>query len=88
LEKDGKIALRIPNYPLVQALLKSIDRPLTATSANVSGKPSCESAIKAMKQFEKQEYRPHIVVNAGILPKSKASTIIDITDKVRKVLRK
>ena len=34
------IALRIPNYKLVNILLSKLNRPLTGTSANISGKPA------------------------------------------------
>jgi L-threonylcarbamoyladenylate synthase len=87
LEVDGKIALRIPDYELVNTLLKRLGRPLTGTSANISGEPSCRSAVEAMSQFEKQEHRPDIVVNAGTLPKSRASAIIDITQKEHAIVR-
>lgn len=41
LAQDGRIGLRFIDHPMMEALAKAIDVPLTATSANVSDKPSC-----------------------------------------------
>jgi len=88
LELHGRVALRIPNYELLSLLLEKIKRPLTGTSANVSGKPSCFSAAEVIAQFQKRKYQPDIVLNGGKLPKAKSSRIVDITREETKVIRK
>jgi len=88
LELNGKVALRIPDYTLINLLLGKIKRPLTGTSANVSGEPSCFSAVEVIAQFQKRKYQPDIVLNAGALRKAKSSRVIDITEEGSKVIRK
>lgn len=47
-----KVAIRIPNHPLTLELLKRIDFPLAAPSANISGKVSPTSAEHVLEQLE------------------------------------
>ena len=50
---------------------------------------SAEDKIKeVLKQFENQKIQPDLVIDAGNLKKSKPSTVIDLTDKKIKILRK
>ncbi|MBI3255516.1 MAG: L-threonylcarbamoyladenylate synthase [Candidatus Andersenbacteria bacterium] len=41
LAQDGRIGLRFIDHPIMTALAKAVNVPLTATSANVADKPSC-----------------------------------------------
>lgn len=41
LARDGLVALRVIDHPLMAALAAALPRPLTATSANRSGEPPC-----------------------------------------------
>jgi L-threonylcarbamoyladenylate synthase len=84
LELNGKVALRIPDYELINELL---DRPLTGTSANVSGQPPCSSAQAVIKQFEERDYQPDLVLDAGELPKSNPSKVVDITGDTEEIIR-
>lgn len=79
LVKDGKIALRIPKYKPLNDLLKKAGIPLAQTSANISGKPALNKAADIKETFEKQKYKPDLIINAGNLPKRKPSAIIDLT---------
>lgn len=98
LERKGKrkiygverktIALRIPNYQFINKLLEKTKRPLTGTSANLSGKPSSLKIKEILKQFKNQKLQPDLVIDAGELPKNKPSTVIDLTVLPFKVLRK
>jgi len=81
------IALRIPNYKLVNILLSKLNRPLTGTSANISGKPASTKIKEVTSQFEKQKFLPDLVLNGGILKKSLPSTVVDLTKKKPKILR-
>lgn len=98
LERKGKrkvygvekrtIALRIPDYQFINKLLGKTKRPLTGTSANLSGKPSSSSVENILKQFKDQKLLPDLVIDAGKLPKNKPSMVIDLTVLPFKVLRK
>jgi L-threonylcarbamoyladenylate synthase len=81
------IALRIPKYRLIDVLLKKINRPLTGTSANISGKLATTKIKEVLKQFENKKNQPDLIIDAGNLKKSKPSIIIDLTKRF-KILRK
>ena len=61
--------------------------PLTATSANISGEEPTNDINKIIDRFSQADYRPNLIIDAGILPKSKPSTVIDLTSPDPKVLR-
>jgi len=81
------IGLRIPNHKLVNILLSKLNRPLTGTSANISGKPASTKIGEVTSQFEKQKIQPDLILNAGNLPKSKPSIVLDLTTSPPKILR-
>jgi L-threonylcarbamoyladenylate synthase len=68
-------------------LLLIINRPLTGTSANISGKSASTKIKEVLKQFKNQKYQPDLVVSAGNLSKSKPSLVIDLTREPPKILR-
>ena len=81
------IGLRIPKYKLIIDLLKKINKPLTGTSANIIRKPASTEIKKVIKQFQNQKYQPDLIIDAGNLPKSKPSKVIDLTVHPPKILR-
>ncbi|MGE4555151.1 MAG: L-threonylcarbamoyladenylate synthase [Candidatus Paceibacterota bacterium] len=86
VEKDT-IALRVPDFSLLNIVLEKINRPLIGTSANISGKPSSTNFEDIMKQFKREKYKPDLAVKIDFLPKRKPSKIIDLTSFPFKVLR-
>ncbi len=74
------VGLRVPDYPFLNLLLERYPHPLTATSANLSGMESADSADEVRKVFKSALYIPDLVVDAGALPSSPASTVLDLTD--------
>lgn len=82
------IGLRIPDYKLVREILKKMDKPLTGTSANISGRASSTKIREILKQFEEEELKPDLILNAGSLPKSFPSTVVDFSTKKPKIVRK
>ena len=88
------IALRVPNYKLVNILLKKLKCPLIGTSANISGKPASTEIKEVLKQFTlrrgsgQEKYQIDLVIDVGNLPKSRPSLVIDLTKEPPKILRK
>ncbi|MDD5606383.1 MAG: L-threonylcarbamoyladenylate synthase [Candidatus Pacebacteria bacterium] len=76
------IALRMPDYPLLNQLLKKYNKPLTGTSANISGKGS----LTKIKEVRKQIKQADLIVDVGDLPDSFPSTIISLINY--KIIRK
>jgi L-threonylcarbamoyladenylate synthase len=77
----------MPNNKIALDLAKFLKRPITATSANVSGKNDCYSAHEIISQFQNQKNKPDIIINAGTLPKRKPSTIVKIQNHNVEILR-
>ena len=82
------IGLRIPKYEFLNLLLETYGKPLTGTSANLSGTPSLSDSKEIIAQFENRKYKPDMLLDAGVLPKSKPSKVIDITSAKHSILRK
>ncbi len=88
LGKDKTIGLRIPDYAPLNALFNKINKPLSGTSANLAGEPSSTDINNVVAQFANEKLQPDLIVNAGTLNSSQSSTVVDLTDKELKVLRK
>lgn len=86
--KNDTIGIRIPDYKLLNSILKKFKNPLAQTSANISGNPPTTKIKEVLKQFAKQKTRPNLAIDAGDLPKSKPSKIVDLTGQKSRVLRR
>ncbi|UCG13290.1 MAG: threonylcarbamoyl-AMP synthase [Deltaproteobacteria bacterium] len=80
----GKVAVRISSHPVAQALVQAVGTPITATSANRSGAPSCHSAPEVLAQLGSDL---EAVLDGGLTPGSKDSTIADVTRRPPEILR-
>jgi len=81
------IGLRIADCRLTQVLMANLEEPITATSANFSGSPPLNSAAKIIEIFTKSYPRPDLILEAGQLPASQPSTVLDLTGQQPKILR-
>lgn len=79
----GRLALRRSPAPVASALLETLGQPLIATSANISGQPTCRSGIEV---FGVMDGRVDLILDGG-LASGKGSTTIDITDPDWKIVR-
>jgi L-threonylcarbamoyladenylate synthase len=80
----GKVALRWPKSAVVEQLIDEFEGPITGTSANVSGFPSCSGADQVMKQLGS---RLPLVLDGGDTGASLPSTIVELLGEEWKVLR-
>lgn len=82
------IGLRIPDYPLVERLLRIFGYPITSTSANISDEESTQDINKIIETFSKRLTKQlDLILDVGILPKSDPSAILDLTTDKTKILR-
>ena len=79
----GRLAMRQSRSRVAQALLDWLDQPLIATSANISGQPTCRSGIEV---FGMMDGRVDLVLDAGTFSGAGATTV-DITEAEWKVIR-
>lgn len=86
--EDKTLGVRIPDYPLVNDLVSRYKKPITATSANLSGKSPHYSVGALLNALpEKKKTLIDMIVDAGTLPKRKPSTVVDMTKSKIKILR-
>jgi L-threonylcarbamoyladenylate synthase len=81
------IGVRIPDFKIAQALVKICKKPLTSTSANITGHGNCYSPECVMHMFQGEEAQPDLLLDAGELSEVPVSTVIQMTDKGLKILR-
>jgi L-threonylcarbamoyladenylate synthase len=82
------IGFRIPDNKIIIKILKKIDFPITATSANVSGDKEPYSIEEILKQYKNKTLKPDLVIDVGRLKKTKPSTIVDLSGDKMKLIRK
>lgn len=88
LSDDGTIGIRIPDHAVVHELIKKIGGPITATSANVSGKPSATTVPEILAQFG--DRASEIAFDPSwpqSLPPSLPSTVVDARGTEPKIIR-
>ncbi|MGB8540406.1 MAG: L-threonylcarbamoyladenylate synthase [Candidatus Acidiferrales bacterium] len=72
---SGRVALRWANSPIPTAIIDAVGGPITGTSANLSGFPSCTNAAQIVKQLGN---RLPLILDAGDTGATMASTIVRI----------
>ena len=80
----GKIGVRVSGSNAAQVIAQKLGHPLTATSANLSGKPECSQASEVIKQIGN---KIDAIVDFGPTIGNKVSTIIDVTSDPPEILR-
>lgn len=81
------IGIRIPDSELARILVSSLDAPITATSANISGEEPSLDIQKIIDRFNQTANKPDLILDAGNLPSSEPSTVLDLSGQKPKILR-
>ena len=81
------IGLRMPNDPFCLGLTEELDRPYTATSANVSGLHPESSIEKILHQLGPTAASIDLAIDKGELPFSLPSTVVDLSGEEPVILR-
>ena len=88
LISKNKIAVRAPNYRLIQTICKSIDKPIIATSANISSQSNINNTEEIIKIFNNKV--DYIIEDSTLCTSNDLtpSTIIEFIEKDKfKVIR-
>ena len=78
------VAARVPDHSAPRELARRLGRPITGTSANISGWADPQSLEELRQQVGD---RVDCVVGAGPTPAGTASTIVDLTGNIPKLIR-
>ncbi|MBI1369883.1 MAG: threonylcarbamoyl-AMP synthase [Planctomycetes bacterium] len=84
LYHGNTIGLRCPDHPVAVALLSSIDEPIVASSANISGEPPPTDADHAAASLGREV---DLILDGGIARYAKASTIVRLAGSKLQMLR-
>lgn len=79
------VGVRIPNLQFAIDIIEMAGGILATTSANISGEPSPKSYVELTEEIKS---KVDIVIDGGECQVGEASTIIDLTQIVPKILRK
>lgn len=80
----GKIGIRMARHPVARDLVRTAGRPITATSANVSGSAGCSRVSDLGPMLTE---KVDLVLDAGPLKGGMGSTIVDVTVNPPQILR-
>ncbi len=76
----GSVAVRLPAAAVPRALARAVGRPLTGTSANLSGRPAARTARDVASQLGASVYH---ILDGGRARSREASTILDLSGPPR-----
>lgn len=80
----GKIGIRLPSHPVARALVAAVGRPITGTSANVSGRPGCADIELLAEEIATEAA---VIIDSGVLSGGAGSTVVDVTRGEPVILR-
>ncbi len=85
--KNGSVAVRVTQFELTKSITEKMNRPLVATSANISDAGDVYSADDAIKMFQDKNDQPDVILNYGVLPKVRPTTIVHVDEQSFSILR-
>jgi tRNA threonylcarbamoyl adenosine modification protein (Sua5/YciO/YrdC/YwlC family) len=81
---SGRVALRWPDSRIITALVEAVGGPITGTSANLSGFPSCTNGSQIVKQLGD---RLPLILDSGDTGATLASTIVRVDGSEWSIVR-
>ncbi len=80
----GTVGVRISSHPVAQAMVQLAAMPITATSANISGRPPALNVLDIKEQFGD---KVDLVVDGGSTPGGSGSTVVSCEQNGLMLLR-
>ena len=84
VSSSGGIGVRLSSQPIATELVKALERPLTATSANPSGREPARTLAEAKNYFSA---RIAVFIDRGALVSKTGSTVVQIIENRLKIIR-
>jgi L-threonylcarbamoyladenylate synthase len=84
LNASSGIAVRISSQPIATQLLKTLGRPLTATSANPSGKEPARTLQEGKNYFSG---KVNVFLDGGRLTSKSGSTVVEVVEAAIEIIR-
>jgi L-threonylcarbamoyladenylate synthase len=80
----GKIGIRLAAHPVARALLEAVAKPITGTSANLSGGSGCRQISELDPLIRRQV---DLILDGGPLKGGVGSTVVDVTGDTPVMIR-
>ncbi|HZT68471.1 MAG TPA: L-threonylcarbamoyladenylate synthase [Terriglobia bacterium] len=80
----GRVGIRWPRYPLAEALIAAVNRPITGTSANLSEHPACSTAAQVDEQIGGSL---PLILDGGTTEGDHPSTVVLLQGERARILR-
>lgn len=81
------VGIRIPDNKIILGLVAMVGKPLTTTSANISGRPAPYAIDEIVKQLGDNIQEVALVLDQGAIARRELSTIIDMTVSPPQLIR-
>ena len=81
------IGIRIPDNRIILGLAEMTGRPLTTTSANISGRPTPYTVAEVTEQLGEDIKNVALILDQGPLARRELSTIVDLTVSPPQLIR-
>ncbi len=81
---SGRIGVRLSSHPVAGALARALGKPISGTSANLTGQPACRTAGEVNRSLGT---RLDLILDGGKTPGQAASTVLDVTVSPPRILR-
>ena len=80
----GRVGVRVPAHDIARSICRAADRPIIATSANRSGRPATADPDEVERTLGDDV---DLLIDAGPTRGGAPSTIVDITERVPRLVR-
>ncbi len=87
VSKDHTVAVRVTANELLQSITEKMGRPLVATSANLSDTGDIYDSSAILEQYKDRAEQPDVVLNFGVIPPRKPSTLVSVVGETPQILR-
>lgn len=88
VSEKNTLGIRMPKYDLILKIVKAFGKPITATSANLSGNPSPYDIPSLLLTLDDQKQELiGLIIGAGTLPQNPPTTVIDTTVESEEIIR-
>jgi L-threonylcarbamoyladenylate synthase len=81
---SGRVGVRVPAHDIARMICRAADRPITATSANLSGRPATADPDEVERTLGDLV---DLLIDAGPAPGGLPSTIVDVTGREPRIVR-
>ncbi|MBU2213466.1 threonylcarbamoyl-AMP synthase [Patescibacteria group bacterium] len=87
LHYSTTLGIRVSSHPIAKELSEKFGKPISTTSANVSGEPCAYSAENIIGQFKDKEHKPDLILDSGQLEERSPSKVVSFIKDEPQVLR-